>query len=181
MFLSRSGVEHLIVYISSALSITKSQVLRNLVVAQLAAGKTVPEILPVFKTEASKATLYRIASDCAAGVVERPKKAQHRRPKKMTHEMAANMIRLLTKAKRHYSIRSIARLLNLSHVALRCHLKKRGINTVYLQEGEAVTHPRTPAGSEEKMLSSIPPGLPDIGPPEPTFRGRVLHHGAETL
>jgi len=106
-----------------------SKELRRLVVAQLEAGRLVSEILPMFKTEVSRATLFRIAKDFQAGGAVKPKKRKGQPLRKMTPSMAARMIRLLTKAKHHHSIRAVARLLKVSHTTVKNHLRKRGINT----------------------------------------------------
>ena len=55
-----------------------SQELRSLIVCQLKAGKKVLELVPIFKRQCSRPTLYRVARQFAAGVEEKEEKQQKR-------------------------------------------------------------------------------------------------------
>jgi transposase len=105
-----------------------SEELRNLIVSQLKDGRTLSEIALIFKTVCSRATVYRVGKEFLAGVEKRPRKEQKHPPKKVTSKMAARMLGLLTTAKKHYSYRSVARLMNLDETTVRYHMKKKKIN-----------------------------------------------------
>ena len=102
-----------------------SQELRSLIVCQLKAGKKVPELVPICEKQCSRSTLYRVAKEFAAGVEEKEKKQQKRPWKKIDPLMAATILRRLTIAKTHHSIRSVARGFKLSEKSVRNLLKKK--------------------------------------------------------
>ena len=107
-----------------AILIMISQELRSLIMCQLKAGKKVPELVPIFKRQCSRSTWYRVARQFAAGVEEKKKQQQKRPWKTIDPLWAATMLRRLTIAKTHHSIRSVARALKLSEKSVRNLLKK---------------------------------------------------------
>ena len=51
-----------------------SEEVRALIVSQLQAGRKVPELVPMFSEFCKRTTLYQVAKEWKAGIVEKPKK-----------------------------------------------------------------------------------------------------------
>jgi len=101
---------------------------RALIISQLRAGRSARELVPFFSEICSKATLYRVAREFANGAEEKPKKKQKHPWRKIDPKMAATIVRRLTTAKTHHSIRSVSRDFGLSHKAVQKLLRKKGQN-----------------------------------------------------
>ncbi|OQV20803.1 hypothetical protein BV898_05149 [Hypsibius exemplaris] len=104
-----------------------SDELRKLIVAQLRAGRSTTEVADFFKTSCGRRTVFRVAKDFRVGAEIKQKAAQKRPVKKVTPKMAARMLRLLTIARKHYSYRLVARMMDLDESTVRYHMNKKGI------------------------------------------------------
>jgi len=104
-----------------------SEELLALIVSQLRAGRKVPELIPIFLDFCKKTTLYHVAKEFAAGIVEKPKKKKQPL-REIDPKMAATIIRRLTINKAQHSFRSVARDFGIDEKSIRNFLKKEGIN-----------------------------------------------------
>ncbi|OQV16846.1 hypothetical protein BV898_09018 [Hypsibius exemplaris] len=71
-----------------------SEEARLLIVFQLRVGRSIPEIVSIFKTPSRKSTIYSVAKEFAAGVEEKSKRKQ-KHPWKIDSKTTATIIRRL--------------------------------------------------------------------------------------
>ncbi|OQV23393.1 hypothetical protein BV898_02839 [Hypsibius exemplaris] len=92
---------------------------RSLLVSQLRAGRSIPEMVFNIKAVCGNNTIYSMAKEFAAGVEEKPKKTQKHPWKKIDPKMAAIIIRKLTIGATAHTINELAETFKISSTAIR--------------------------------------------------------------
>ena len=115
-----------------------------MVMSHFQTGKKVPEIYPFFSQSISRSNLYVLEKELRAGFEEEACQKQKRPYKKIDPKMAATIVRRLTVAKKHYSIRSIAKEFQLNEKSICTFLEKKGIRCYKKQKRNLI-----PANQQE--------------------------------